>query len=84
MSSREIRAKRALAFQTPLSQTNDDQVLTFTEWCRLNRFSERTGRRIIHSSDGPTFVNLTSRRYGVTVGANREWQARRARRAVTR
>jgi hypothetical protein len=82
MSSREIRAKRARAFQVPLSQTNDAQVLTFQEFCRLNRISERTGRLIIHSPDGPESVMLTSRRYGVTVKANREWQARRAHRAV--
>jgi hypothetical protein len=86
MTSREIRARkkseRALAFQIPLSQTNDDQVYTFTEWCRLNRISESTGRRIIHSSDGPEFVNLTPTRYGVTVRANREWQMRRACRTV--
>jgi hypothetical protein len=84
MTAREIRkrgpkkSKRALAFQSPLSRTNDDQVYTFTEWCRPNRISERTGRRIIHSPDGPTFVRLTSRRYGVTVGANKSWQASRA------
>jgi len=88
MTSREIRArgpkksKRAQLFSEPLSTTNDDQVLTFQEWCRLNRFSERTGRRIIHSSDGPEFVKFTARRYGVTVKANREWQARCARRVA--
>ena len=77
MSDPKTKRVRALAFRTPLSQTNDDQVYTFTEWCRLNRFSERTGRRIIHSSDGPEFVKFTARRYGVTVRANREWQATR-------
>ena len=83
MSSREIRergakkSKRALKFQTPLSHSNDDQVLTFEEWCRLNRISEHSGRRIIHSPDGPAFVKLTSRRYGVTVGSNKAWQASR-------
>jgi hypothetical protein len=71
------KSKRAQLFAKPFSTTHDDQVLTFQEWCRLNHISERTGRRIIHSSDGPEFVKLTSRRYGVTVRANREWQAKR-------
>lgn len=76
------KSKRALQFHVPLSQTDDDQVLTFEEWCRLNQFSEHTGRRIIHSPGGPEYVNLTARRYGVTRGANRKFQARRTRRNV--
>ena len=68
------KSKRALEFQTPLSIDSDSQVLTFKEFCRLNRISERTGRRIIHSDNGPAFVKLTSRRYGVTVAANKAWQ----------
>jgi hypothetical protein len=85
MTSREIRqrgsekSKRAIIFGTPLSETNDDQVLTFQEWCRLNRISERTGRRIISAPGGPAVTMLTSRRYGVTMAANRAWQESRAR-----
>jgi hypothetical protein len=85
MTSREIRergpkkSKRALAFKDPLASDLDNQVLTFQEWCRLNRISERAGRRIIHSVGGPAFVKLTPRRYGITVAANREWQASRTR-----
>jgi hypothetical protein len=81
MTTREI-SERAQRFAEPLSTTNNDQVLSFQEWCRLNRFSERTGRRVLRSPDGPAFVKLTSRRYGVTVGANREYQARRTQRSV--
>ncbi len=83
MSSHEIRergskkSERALKFQTPLSHSNDDQILTFEEWCRLNRISEHTGRRILKAPGAPAFVKLTSRRYGISVRANREWQASR-------
>ena len=54
------RAQRAL--DGPLSVSHDDQVLTFFEWCKLNRISERTGRRILNGSDGPVVTMLTSRR----------------------
>ena len=37
----------------------------------LNRISERTGRRILASGNGPTVTMLSSRRVGITVGNNR-------------
>jgi hypothetical protein len=64
-----------LSFGGPLL---DDQVLTFREWCALNGISVRTGRRIIDGPDPPAIVRLSARRIGITVKANREWQARRA------
>jgi len=66
--------KRVLALDAPLTSLADDQVLTFQEWCRLNRISERTGRRILDSPDGPPTVQLSPRRFGIRVAANREWQ----------
>ena len=69
----------ALALDAPLSALHDDQVLTFLEWCRLNRISERNGRRIIASGHGPAVVQLSPRRLGVTVGANHRWQAAKTR-----
>jgi hypothetical protein len=62
----------------PLSISNDNQVLTFPEWCRLNRLSIRTGRRLIDSGNGPVVTRLSPRRFGITVGNNRAWQATRA------
>jgi hypothetical protein len=56
---------------------NDDQVLTFAEWCRLNTLSPRNGRRILKSGNGPRIVHLSERRIGITVRANREWQKAR-------
>ena len=75
----ERKHKRRSALDAPLAFSNDHQVLTFREWCRLNRISERTGRRILASGDGPVVTQLSARRVGVTVGNNRAWQASRAR-----
>ena len=50
----------------PLSTSHPDQVLTFLEWCRLNRISERTGRRILASDNGPAVTQLTPKRIGIT------------------
>jgi hypothetical protein len=63
----------------PVHYDNDDQVLTFREWCRLNRISERTGRRIIAEGNGPTVTKLSARRIGITRGNSRVWQHSRAR-----
>ena len=70
---------RVLALDAPLTSLADDQVLTFQEWCRLNRISERTGRRILDSPDAPPTVQLSARRIGIRVAANREWQHTRER-----
>ena len=63
----------------PLDVMHDSQVLTFVEWCRLNRLSERTGRRILDGPNPPTITDLSARRIGITVRNNRLWQASRER-----
>jgi hypothetical protein len=57
----------------------DGQVLTFFEWCALNRIGERTGRRLLASGNGPVVTQLTEKRIGITIRANREWQQARER-----
>jgi hypothetical protein len=57
----------------------DDRVLTFRQWCDLNSLSPATGRRVLKSGDGAKTVQLSARRIGITVAANRAWQAARAR-----
>jgi hypothetical protein len=57
----------------------DEQVLTFGEWCQVNRFSERQGRRILRGGSGPVVTHLSERRIGIRVGDNRRWQESRAR-----
>jgi hypothetical protein len=74
---RPWREQRAL--DGPLSVSHDDQVLTFVEWCKLNRISERTGRRILDGPDGPKVTMLSPRRIGITVRANRAWQQSKER-----
>jgi ABC-type siderophore export system fused ATPase/permease subunit len=58
---------------------NDNMVLLFREWCALNHLSERNGRRIFTSSDGPVLTRLSAKRFGVTVANNKLWQASRER-----
>ena len=55
----------------------DDRVMSFDEWCKLNCFSRSTGQRIVAAGNGPTFIKLSERRKGVTVAENRRWQASR-------
>jgi hypothetical protein len=69
------RARPAAAYDV----SHDNQVLTFLDWCALNRLSERTGRRILAGPNGPTVVQLSTYRIGITVGANRRWQESRER-----
>ena len=77
------KTKRNKRYARPLpplpASLNDAQVLRFREWCGLNRISERTGRRILASGDGPVTTQLSAKLIGVTVRANREWQASRER-----
>jgi hypothetical protein len=62
-----------------LERRVDDEVLTFAEWCALNGFGERTGRRVLAASDGPTVTMLSMRRIGITRRNNHLWQEARAR-----
>jgi hypothetical protein len=58
---------------------NDDEVLSFAQWCRLNGISPRTGWRILNGPDPPARTKLSERRFGITRRNNRLWQARRER-----
>jgi hypothetical protein len=66
-----------LALRAQLA-TDEDAVLTFREWCTLNGFGERTGRRILAAPGGPIVTKLTEKRIGITRRHNREWLERRA------
>jgi hypothetical protein len=63
----------------PLDPLLDDRCLTFREWCALNSLGERTGRRLIAAGNGTAVTQLSEKRIGITVRANREWQQSRAR-----
>ena len=58
---------------------NQHQIIKFVDWCRLNGISMATGRRILKSGKGPVITQLSDRRIGISVRANAEWQAARAR-----
>ncbi len=78
MSIKE-QQRRERQRRASLERDDDDQVLTFNEWCRLNRISPRNGRRIIKAPGGPAVIQLSANRIGITRRANREWQASRER-----
>lgn len=50
---------------------DDDRVMSFDDWCKLNGFSRSTGQRLIASGNGPQFIQLSEKRKGVTVGDSR-------------
>jgi hypothetical protein len=79
---REQRLKKGRAERLRLRQRlaeDDDAVLTFKEWCALNAFSERQGRRILKGPNGPVVTMLSDKRIGVSRRNNRAWQESRAR-----
>jgi hypothetical protein len=81
MSLSEIARRRGTQRQHVFEQHSieADRVLTFAEWCALNKIGQRTGRRIIRSGTGPVVTQLSARRIGITVANNRAWQASKAR-----
>jgi hypothetical protein len=62
-----------------VSERDDRRVMTFAEWIELNALSRDTARRLFKSGQGPRVLQLSSRRIGITVAANREWQLARER-----
>ena len=79
---REQRLKKGRAKKLQLRQRlvdDDDAVLTFNEWCALNGHSERQGRRIITSGNGPIVTQLSDRRIGISRKHHRDWLEKRAR-----
>jgi hypothetical protein len=67
------------ALDTPLGMLHSDQILLFHECCRPNRFSPRTGRRIIPRGEGPVATRVSPKRIGITVANNSKWQRLRER-----
>ena len=86
MSAREFARRATQRRQSDPAQDRDielnqHQVLSFTDRCRLNGISPATGGRILKSGHGPIVIQLSARRIGISIGANAEWQASRARSA---
>ena len=53
--------------------------LTFREWCALKSISERTGRRILASGNGPKVTQLTAKRISIREDHDAEWEESRIR-----
>jgi hypothetical protein len=53
--------------------------MTLRQWCEVNGFSWWTGQRLIKAGKGPKILQLSPRRIGITIRANREWQQARER-----
>jgi hypothetical protein len=60
---------------------NPNRILTFREWCALNGFAVRTGRRVISGEYGPppVITRLSPRRIGISLANNARWQQTRER-----
>ena len=78
-SKKRHRRKARRPFSLAGFENDDNRVLSFRQWCILNGISARTGRRILASGNGPTVTQLSDRRIGITIRANREWQEARER-----
>ena len=77
MTLREAEHSRT---QTDRDRALDDQrVMTIVQWCEVNGFSIWTGQRLINAGKGPAITQISDRRIGITVRANREWQDGRIR-----
>jgi len=84
MTVREFERRAAQRLQSDPARDREiglDQfrILSFSQWCALNGISPATGRRLIKSGRGPTVVQLSDRRFGITIAANAEWQSARRR-----
>jgi predicted DNA-binding transcriptional regulator AlpA len=64
---------------SPNLPRQSSKVLSFREWCQLTNVSERTGRRILQSGDGPPVLQLSARRIGIRECDNERWQQARIR-----
>jgi hypothetical protein len=79
LQSLPVRSGKSAA-RSPAS-ADDDQVLTFEEWCSTNNFSKSTGTRILRGpkTKRPKVMQLSARRIGIRRGDNRRWQESRVR-----
>jgi predicted DNA-binding transcriptional regulator AlpA len=77
MTLREAEQHRSQTERNPA--LDDQRVMTLRQWSEVNGFSIFTGRRLIKAGQGPKILQLSPRRIGITVAANRAWQQARER-----
>jgi hypothetical protein len=69
-----LRARQEAQREASTQYENDNQVLTFKQWCRLNNFSTATGKRILNSKNHPPVIWFSERRKGIRVRDDRLWK----------
>jgi hypothetical protein len=62
----------------PLSETAPRRLL-FPAWRSADGFSDRTGRCILASGEGPVITRVSPKRIGITDQNNARWQRSRER-----
>ena len=77
--SRHTKQQGRFALQQGPLALAESRVMTFPEWCAINGFSQRTGRRLIQRGEGPIITQLSAHRIGVTIANDRAWKASRER-----
>jgi hypothetical protein len=75
----ELNTKRRWLSESSGWVNPNDQILTFRQWCMLNGFSERHGRWLIKTGQGPILTDLGKRHFGIRADDNRRWQDSRKR-----
>ena len=55
------------------SEQENSRIIPWADWCRLKGFSPDTGRRLGARGEAPPIVQLSARKFGVTVRDDREW-----------
>lgn len=62
---------------------DDDVVDPFSAWCEAKGISPATGRRLLTSGDGPSFIRLSQRRIGIRRRDDRAWLNSRTHHGVS-
>jgi len=79
-AERERRRQAAERAQAERDRALDDmRVMSIPKWCEICGFSIWTGKRLLKAGKGPPITQISDRRIGITIRANREWQAARVR-----
>ena len=65
--------------QQSAAQRYGRRHLSFREWCALKGISERTGRRILASGNGPKVTQLSANRISIREDHDAQWEDSRVR-----
>lgn len=74
-----MASKTATVVATDHPDKLDRRVLTLPQWAERTGLSVSTARRIINRGDGPPVIDVSTRRRGVRVCDDYDWQQSRIR-----